>query len=82
MRRALSFLHGKGALPDECESLLNEHPWPELPGERPFAEAFAALEKFADAELPEMTTTINGSITTGGHCAKWQAAFSAHHRAS
>ena len=53
MRRALSFLHGKVALPDECESLLNEHPWPELPGERPFAEAFAALEKFADAELPK-----------------------------
>ena len=53
MRRALTFLHSKGALPDECESLLNEHPWPELPGERPFAEAFAALEKFADAELPK-----------------------------
>ena len=45
MRRALSFLHSKGALPDECESLLNEYAWPELPGERPFAEAFAALER-------------------------------------
>ena len=53
MRRALSFLHSKSALPDECASLLNEHPWPELPGERPFAEAFAALKKFADAELPK-----------------------------
>ena len=53
MRRALSFLHSKGALPDECESLLNEYAWPELPGERPFAEAFAALEKFADSELPK-----------------------------
>ncbi len=52
MRRALSFLYSKGALPDECESLLNEYAWPELPGERPFAAAFAALEKFADAELP------------------------------
>ena len=53
MRRALTFLHGKGALPDECESLLNEYAWPELPGERPWSQAYAELEQNADSELPK-----------------------------
>ena len=53
MRRALAFLHGKGALPDGFKDILTEREWPELPGERPLAQAFAALERCADAELPK-----------------------------
>lgn len=52
MRRALTFLDSCGALPDEYKDILAEREWPELPGERPWSQAYAELEQNADTQLP------------------------------
>ena len=54
MRRAVEFLHLKGVLPDEYKFILYENEWPDLPGGKPWKDAFAALGRDADAQLPEV----------------------------
>jgi hypothetical protein len=51
-RRALDFLRATDALPKELELCTFEADWRDLPGDRPWKEALAILEKDADAPLP------------------------------